>query len=490
MDRNSGSSAFSTHQDRTKRPMGTLSVQDVETPAISRAPMTHNFSGPGNFNQPGSADGQNKSNEPNDHTFLTQRERSLYASRFANARAGQPDYAETVHEHIQNGYDSPSLSGAGSVSSRNQTSRVRHLSPFNLATPIPPPLLGQRFQTPALNLPGSFGLDPNIPPQPPAAPSSSLRSAQPSVNSSAPGRKEYCTYWLRKGECDYMQQGCNFLHEMPTDKDTLLRLGFRDIPSWYRELHGLSSLQNINNNNPRQHLPPPPPQHHNPHNAPSSTKPPSTRGGGSSSSTPHKPSLHNPSWRSNPPPRAPTKDASTQTDTPPCCPHCTTHPPPPSTASPPLIIDLLSGLSSLGVSGDDEEENEAAEQQRLARLQREDREHCKEMTRAWQSPLVVAKQEASASASAEDGNTGSGTAAAAAATKAGGSSANESSGSSGSAAPVRGRHGSSRAGGRGKGKGKGRGRGRKGGRGGGKVGGGGDDDGDREKKVEEDLIET
>jgi hypothetical protein len=58
----------------------------------------------------------------------------------------------------------------------------------------------------------------------------------------APGIKEYCSYWLRYGECDYAQQGCLYKHEMPLDRDLLEVLGHRDIPKWYREKHGLGSF--------------------------------------------------------------------------------------------------------------------------------------------------------------------------------------------------------------------------------------------------------
>lgn len=58
----------------------------------------------------------------------------------------------------------------------------------------------------------------------------------------APGFKEYCSYWLRCGECDFAQQGCLYKHEMPLDRDVLERLGHRDIPKWYREKHGLGSF--------------------------------------------------------------------------------------------------------------------------------------------------------------------------------------------------------------------------------------------------------
>lgn len=57
----------------------------------------------------------------------------------------------------------------------------------------------------------------------------------------APGIKEYCSYWLRHGECDYAQQGCLYRHEMPLDHPTLEKLGLRDIPRWYREKHRLGS---------------------------------------------------------------------------------------------------------------------------------------------------------------------------------------------------------------------------------------------------------
>ncbi|KAK2879928.1 hypothetical protein FQN49_000740 [Arthroderma sp. PD_2] len=55
-------------------------------------------------------------------------------------------------------------------------------------------------------------------------------------------KKEYCSFWLRHGECDYQQQGCIFKHEMPTDKPTLDKLGLRDIPRWYREKHGVKGI--------------------------------------------------------------------------------------------------------------------------------------------------------------------------------------------------------------------------------------------------------
>ena len=54
----------------------------------------------------------------------------------------------------------------------------------------------------------------------------------PSGNVPDQDRKEFCTYWIRTGECDYTQQGCLYKHEMP-DKETLRKIGFRDYPAWW-----------------------------------------------------------------------------------------------------------------------------------------------------------------------------------------------------------------------------------------------------------------
>ncbi|KAJ5190449.1 Zinc finger CCCH-type [Penicillium cinerascens] len=55
-------------------------------------------------------------------------------------------------------------------------------------------------------------------------------------------KKQYCSYWIRHGECDYSQQGCLYKHEMPMDLVLLDKLGLRDIPRWYREKYGVTSL--------------------------------------------------------------------------------------------------------------------------------------------------------------------------------------------------------------------------------------------------------
>lgn len=59
-------------------------------------------------------------------------------------------------------------------------------------------------------------------------------TSSPSSSSSEPGDKVYCTHWIRHGECDYMQQGCRYKHEMP-DKETLASIGFRVEPRWWQE---------------------------------------------------------------------------------------------------------------------------------------------------------------------------------------------------------------------------------------------------------------
>ena len=57
------------------------------------------------------------------------------------------------------------------------------------------------------------------------------------------GQKVYCSYWLKRGECDYAQQGCMYKHAMPLDLDVLGALGFRDLPDWYRKTYNCGSLR-------------------------------------------------------------------------------------------------------------------------------------------------------------------------------------------------------------------------------------------------------
>lgn len=57
-----------------------------------------------------------------------------------------------------------------------------------------------------------------------------------------PGKKVYCSHWMRTGECDYVQQGCVYKHVMPFDLPLLNALGYQDIPKWYREKFGIGKL--------------------------------------------------------------------------------------------------------------------------------------------------------------------------------------------------------------------------------------------------------
>ncbi|KAL4872971.1 hypothetical protein BDV12DRAFT_209646 [Aspergillus spectabilis] len=64
-------------------------------------------------------------------------------------------------------------------------------------------------------------------------------------------KKEYCSYWIRHGECDYQQQGCLYKHEMPNDRSMLEKLGLRDIPRWYREKFNIPSILPNGHGHPR-----------------------------------------------------------------------------------------------------------------------------------------------------------------------------------------------------------------------------------------------
>ena len=65
-----------------------------------------------------------------------------------------------------------------------------------------------------------------------------MHSRVSATNQGAPGtfgKKIYCTFWCRTGNCNYTQQGCKFIHEIPPDLETRLAIGLRDYPTWMRE---------------------------------------------------------------------------------------------------------------------------------------------------------------------------------------------------------------------------------------------------------------
>ena len=72
----------------------------------------------------------------------------------------------------------------------------------------------------------------HTPPGGPSIPSSASRNG--GTNTPESGDKVYCTHWIRHGECDYIQQGCRYKHEMP-NRATLASIGFRTVPRWWQE---------------------------------------------------------------------------------------------------------------------------------------------------------------------------------------------------------------------------------------------------------------
>ncbi|KAF2231695.1 hypothetical protein EV356DRAFT_535209 [Viridothelium virens] len=47
-------------------------------------------------------------------------------------------------------------------------------------------------------------------------------------------KKKYCTFWLRKGECDFMQQGCLYKHDLPHTAEEWTHIGFKTVPAWIK----------------------------------------------------------------------------------------------------------------------------------------------------------------------------------------------------------------------------------------------------------------
>ncbi|OJD29169.1 c-x8-c-x5-c-x3-h type zinc finger protein [Diplodia corticola] len=56
----------------------------------------------------------------------------------------------------------------------------------------------------------------------------------PSGREPDPAKKEYCTYWIRTGECDFTQQGCLFKHEMPDLRTLREKVGVGAVPHWWQ----------------------------------------------------------------------------------------------------------------------------------------------------------------------------------------------------------------------------------------------------------------
>ncbi|KAF1845061.1 uncharacterized protein K460DRAFT_102516 [Cucurbitaria berberidis CBS 394.84] len=67
------------------------------------------------------------------------------------------------------------------------------------------------------------------------------RMSYPSGIEPDPTKKEYCTHWIKTGECAFISIGCKFKHEMPTT-EKLRELGFtQGMPRWWKEKSALAS---------------------------------------------------------------------------------------------------------------------------------------------------------------------------------------------------------------------------------------------------------
>ena len=78
--------------------------------------------------------------------------------------------------------------------------------------------------------------------------SMALRLLPPSGREPVLENKTHCTYWLKTGCCDYIQQGCKYKHEMP-DSAGLVAIGLpADPPKWWkdRQLHNWRAPANPN----------------------------------------------------------------------------------------------------------------------------------------------------------------------------------------------------------------------------------------------------
>lgn len=67
------------------------------------------------------------------------------------------------------------------------------------------------------------------------------RPSHPSGIRPDQSKKEYCTHWIKTGECAFISIGCKYKHEMPTS-EKLRALGFtRGVPRWWKEKSAIAS---------------------------------------------------------------------------------------------------------------------------------------------------------------------------------------------------------------------------------------------------------
>ncbi|KAF2025878.1 hypothetical protein EK21DRAFT_75351, partial [Setomelanomma holmii] len=55
-----------------------------------------------------------------------------------------------------------------------------------------------------------------------------------------PSKKEFCTHWIRTGECAFTSVGCKYKHKMP-EIDKLRELGFTQQPKWWKEKSAIAT---------------------------------------------------------------------------------------------------------------------------------------------------------------------------------------------------------------------------------------------------------
>ncbi|KAF2130376.1 hypothetical protein P153DRAFT_365983 [Dothidotthia symphoricarpi CBS 119687] len=70
-----------------------------------------------------------------------------------------------------------------------------------------------------------------------------FRTPYPSGIEPDPSKKEYCTHWIKTGECAFISIGCKFKHEMPS-AEKLRELGFtQGLPKWWKEKSALGARE-------------------------------------------------------------------------------------------------------------------------------------------------------------------------------------------------------------------------------------------------------
>jgi hypothetical protein len=66
------------------------------------------------------------------------------------------------------------------------------------------------------------------------------RMSYPSGIEPDPSKKEFCTHWIKTGECAFISIGCKYKHEMPT-ADKLRGLGFTQVPKWWKDKSAIAA---------------------------------------------------------------------------------------------------------------------------------------------------------------------------------------------------------------------------------------------------------